>query len=449
MTSVVVFDYGFGNVRSMVRALANLDLDVTLTSDHRQALEADGLVVPGVGAFGACMEGLKSVGGDRVIKDRLRAGRPVLGVCVGEQIMFERGMEHGDGTPGLGLIKGDVELLDADVVPHMGWDTVEAPEGSVLLKGVENERFYFVHSFAAMSASPADTSADQLDFGDAEEHVTRIRARQSQQSQNRKFKSVIARSVERPKTVQRNERYDMSLTLLPAVDVRDGKAVRLRQGESGSETDYGSPLEAARTWVESGAEWIHLVDLDAAFGTGNNRDQLRAIVKELGDKVNIEMSGGVRDDASLDAALEAGAARVNIGTAALENPDWTASVIKKYGDRVAVGLDVRGHTLAARGWVKEGGDLFETMKFLDSVGCSRYVVTDVARDGMMSGPNIELLREVASRTDAKVTASGGISKLDDLRNIKELAELGVDAAILGKSLYARAFTLEEALEVAR
>ena len=229
----------------------------------------------------------------------------------------------------------------------------------------------------------------------------------------------------------------MSLTLLPAVDVRDGKAVRLRQGESGSETDYGSPLEAARTWAESGAEWIHLVDLDAAFGTGNNRDQLRAIVKELGDKVNIEMSGGVRDDASLDAALEAGAARVNIGTA------------KKYGDRVAVGLDVRGHTLAARGWVKEGGDLFETMAFLDSVGCSRYVVTDVARDGMMSGPNIDLLREVAERTDAKVTASGGISKLDDLRAIKELADLGVDSAILGKSLYARAFTLEEALEVAR
>ncbi|MBS5559840.1 MAG: bifunctional 1-(5-phosphoribosyl)-5-((5-phosphoribosylamino)methylideneamino)imidazole-4-carboxamide isomerase/phosphoribosylanthranilate isomerase PriA [Bifidobacterium longum] len=195
----------------------------------------------------------------------------------------------------------------------------------------------------------------------------------------------------------------MSLTLLPAVDVRDGKAVRLRQGESGSETDYGSPFEAARTWVEAGAEWIHLVDLDA------------------------------------------GAARVNIGTAALENPDWTASVIKKYGDRVAVGLDVRGHTLAARGWTREGGDLFETMKFLDSVGCSRYVVTDVAKDGMMSCPNIQLLREVAERTDAKVTASGGISKLDDLRAIKELAEIGVDSAILGKSLYARAFTLQEAL----
>ena len=179
----------------------------------------------------------------------------------------------------------------------------------------------------------------------------------------------------------------MALTLLPAVDVRDGKAVRLRQGESGSETDYGSPLDAARTWVDAGAQWIHLVDLDAAFGTGDNRAQLRRIVAELGDVVNIEMSGGVRDDASLDAALEAGAARVNIGTAALENPEWTARVIAKYGDRVAVGLDVRGHTLAARGWVKEGGDLFETMRFLDDAGCSRYVVTDVTRDGMMSGPN--------------------------------------------------------------
>ena len=169
---------------------------------------------------------------------------------------------------------------------------------------------------------------------------------------------------------------------------------------------------------------------------------------ELGERVHIEMSGGIRDDDSLKAALEAGAARVNIGTAALENPEWTADVIRRYGDRVAVGLDVRGHTLAARGWVKEGGDLFETMAFLDSVGCSRYVVTDVARDGMMSGPNLDLLREVAERTEAKVTASGGISSLDDLKAIRQLAPLGVDSAILGKSLYARAFTLQEALEVA-
>ncbi|MDN6271283.1 MAG: bifunctional 1-(5-phosphoribosyl)-5-((5-phosphoribosylamino)methylideneamino)imidazole-4-carboxamide isomerase/phosphoribosylanthranilate isomerase PriA [Bifidobacterium crudilactis] len=236
------------------------------------------------------------------------------------------------------------------------------------------------------------------------------------------------------------------LTLLPAVDVRDGKAVRLRQGESGSETDYGSPLEAARTWLRSGAEWIHLVDLDAAFGTGDNRAELRSIVSELGDQVHIEMSGGVRDDDSLQAALDAGASRVNIGTAALENPVWTAKVIGRYGDRVAIGLDVRGHTLAARGWTREGGDLFETMKALDDVGCSRYVVTDVTRDGMMQGPNIDLLREVAERSEAKITASGGISTLDDLRAIAELNDLGVDSAILGKSLYAGAFTLEQALE---
>lgn len=236
------------------------------------------------------------------------------------------------------------------------------------------------------------------------------------------------------------------LTLLPAVDVRDGKAVRLRQGESGSETDYGSPLEAARTWLRSGAEWIHLVDLDAAFGTGDNRAELRSIVSELGDRVHIEMSGGVRDDDSLQAALDAGASRVNIGTAALENPEWTAKVIGRYGDRVAIGLDVRGHTLAARGWTREGGDLFETMKTLDDVGCSRYVVTDVTRDGMMQGPNIDLLREVAERSEAKITASGGISTLDDLRAIAELNDLGVDSAILGKSLYAGAFTLEQALE---
>ncbi|MDF7664169.1 bifunctional 1-(5-phosphoribosyl)-5-((5-phosphoribosylamino)methylideneamino)imidazole-4-carboxamide isomerase/phosphoribosylanthranilate isomerase PriA [Bifidobacterium sp. ESL0763] len=239
------------------------------------------------------------------------------------------------------------------------------------------------------------------------------------------------------------------LTLLPAVDVRDGKAVRLRQGKSGSEADYGSPLEAARTWADAGAQWIHLVDLDAAFGTGSNREQLGQIAHELGGKVHIEMSGGVRDDASLEAALEAGAARVNIGTAALEDPDWTVSVIQKYGERVAVGLDVKGHTLSARGWTRDGGDLFETMAMLDRAGCSRYVVTDVARDGMMTGANLTLLREVAERTDAHVTASGGISSLDDLRAIRQLEGVGVDAAIIGKSLYAGAFTLQQALDVAK
>ena len=172
MTKIVVFDYGFGNVRSMVRALANLGVDATLTSDYRQALEADGLVVPGVGAFAACMDGLRQVSGDRVIYDRIRAGRPVLGVCVGLQIMFEVGTEHDENAQGLGLIGGSVDPLDAPVVPHMGWDTVDAAEGSTLLRGVENERFYFVHSYAAMNATPADLSREQIDLGEVPEHIT-------------------------------------------------------------------------------------------------------------------------------------------------------------------------------------------------------------------------------------------------------------------------------------
>ena len=238
------------------------------------------------------------------------------------------------------------------------------------------------------------------------------------------------------------------LTLLPAVDVREGKAVRLRQGKAGSATEYGSPLDAARTWADAGASWIHLVDLDAAFGTGDNRSVLRGIAAELAGRIHIEMSGGMRDDDSLKAAFDAGAARVNIGTAALENPQWTADAIARYGDRVAVGLDVRGHTLAARGWTREGGDLFQAVSRLNAAGCSRYVVTDVSRDGMMSGINTRLLREVAERTDAHVTASGGIASLGDIRAVGRLTPLGVDAAILGKSLYAGAFTLEQALAVA-
>ena len=236
------------------------------------------------------------------------------------------------------------------------------------------------------------------------------------------------------------------LTLLPAVDVADGKAVRLLKGEAGSETDYGSPVDAARDWVRAGAEWIHLVDLDAAFGRGSNAPLLARIVGEVGIKV--ELSGGIRDDASLRRALNAGAARVNLGTAALEDPEWTERVIAEHGERIAVGLDVRGTTLAARGWTREGGDLWETLARLDSAGCSRYVVTDVARDGTLSGPSIGLLRQVCARTSAPVVASGGIAQLDDLRALVRLVPEGIEGAIVGKALYNGNFTLEEALAVA-
>jgi 1-(5-phosphoribosyl)-5-[(5-phosphoribosylamino)methylideneamino] imidazole-4-carboxamide isomerase/N-(5'phosphoribosyl)anthranilate isomerase len=235
----------------------------------------------------------------------------------------------------------------------------------------------------------------------------------------------------------------MTLVLLPAVDVADGAAVRLVQGAAGTETTYGEPLEAALAWQRGGAEWIHLVDLDAAFGRGDNRELLASVVKRL--DVAVELSGGIRDDASLDAALSTGAARVNVGTAALESPEWVRRAIARHGDRIAVGLDVRGTTLAARGWTQEGGDLWQTLARLDEDGCARYVVTDVHRDGTLTGPNLQLLRDVCACTSAAVVASGGVSSLDDLRAIAGLADLGVEGAIVGKALYAGAFTLPEAL----
>ena len=237
----------------------------------------------------------------------------------------------------------------------------------------------------------------------------------------------------------------MSLVLLPAVDVADGAAVRLVQGAAGTETSYGDPLEAALAWQRDGAEWIHLVDLDAAFGRGDNRELLASVVKQL--DVAVELSGGIRDDASLATALATGAARVNLGTAALEAPDWVRSAIAQHGEKIAVGLDVRGTTLAARGWTQEGGDLWETMARLDADGCARYVVTDVHRDGTLTGPNLGLLRDVCAATDAAVIASGGVSSLDDLRAIAGLG--AIEGAIVGKALYAGAFTLPEALAAVR
>jgi phosphoribosyl isomerase A len=235
-----------------------------------------------------------------------------------------------------------------------------------------------------------------------------------------------------------------SLILLPAVDVADGQAVRLVQGAAGSETSYGDPLGAALAWQAAGAEWVHLVDLDAAFGRGSNAELLAEVVGKL--DVKVEMSGGIRDDASLERALSTGCARVNIGTAAMENPDWVREIIAKHGEKIAIGLDVRGRTLAARGWTKEGGDLYEAIERLDSEGCARYVITDVLKDGMLKGPNLDRYRDVCAATKAPVVASGGVSSLDDLRALAGLTEIGVEGSIVGKALYAGAFTLEEALQ---
>ncbi|GLK17606.1 bifunctional 1-(5-phosphoribosyl)-5-((5-phosphoribosylamino)methylideneamino)imidazole-4-carboxamide isomerase/phosphoribosylanthranilate isomerase PriA [Herbiconiux flava] len=238
-----------------------------------------------------------------------------------------------------------------------------------------------------------------------------------------------------------------ALVLLPAVDVASGKAVRLTQGEAGTETFHGDPVDAAADWISQGAEWIHLVDLDAAFGRGSNLGVIKKVIRQA-KGVSVEVSGGIRDDRSLETALESGAKRINLGTAALENPEWAASVIAQYGDAVAVGLDVRGTTLAARGWTQDGGDLWHVMDRLEEAGCARYVVTDVTKDGTLKGPNVDLLRQVMERTSRPVIASGGISSLDDLVELRALVPLGLEGAIVGRALYSGAFTLAEALDVA-
>jgi len=236
------------------------------------------------------------------------------------------------------------------------------------------------------------------------------------------------------------------LILLPAVDVADGQAVRLVQGELGTETSYGSPLDAALAWQEQGAEWIHLVDLDAAFGKGSNRELLKEVTAKL--DVKVELSGGIRDDESLNNALATGAARINLGTAALEDPEWTAKVIAQHGDKIAIGLDVRGRNLAARGWTKEGGELIETLQRLDRDNAARYVVTDVTKDGTLQGPNTALLREILDYTKKPVIASGGIAQLSDIAELRQLTNIGVEGAIVGKALYAQKFTLKDALRIA-
>ncbi|MDO5701673.1 MAG: bifunctional 1-(5-phosphoribosyl)-5-((5-phosphoribosylamino)methylideneamino)imidazole-4-carboxamide isomerase/phosphoribosylanthranilate isomerase PriA [Bowdeniella nasicola] len=236
------------------------------------------------------------------------------------------------------------------------------------------------------------------------------------------------------------------LELLPAVDVVDGQAVRLVQGEAGTETGYGDPLAAAQDFVDQGATWLHLVDLDAAFGRGSNAELLARMVGEL--ELNVEMSGGIRDEESLRRALATGCRRVNLGTAALEDPEFTDRAIGEFGDRVAVGLDVRGTTLAARGWTKEGGELFETLERLERAGCARYVVTDVTKDGTLKGPNLDLLRRVCAKTNAPVVASGGVAHLEDIAAIASLQDIGVEGAIVGKALYSGHFTLRQALAVA-
>ena len=387
----------------------------------------------------------------------------MLGICVGMQVLFAAGVEHGVWTDGCGAWPGTVERLDAGVLPHMGWNTVTPPPGSALFAGIApGTRFYFVHSYALRAPGAHELAAAGAlitwaehgePFAAAVEQGALAATQFHPEKSGDAGAALLANWLETLERAggdsRRRKRAEDALThLLPAVDVTDGHAVQLVQGVAGSGGQYGDPMEAALAWQRAGASWIHLVDLDAAFGRGSNADLLADVVRKV--DVQVEMSGGIRDDDSLERALGTGCARVNIGTAALENPDWVRSVIARHGDRVAVGLDVRGTRLAARGWTAEGGELYETLDRLNAEGCARYVVTDVLKDGMLRGPNLALLRDVCARTPAPVVASGGVSSLADLRAIAALVPLGVEGAIVGTALYEGAFTLEQALaEVAR
>ena len=355
-----------------MKALARAGADVSVTADPDAALDCDGLVAPGVGAFAACMAGLRSVGGDKLIARRIELGRPVLGICVGMQVLFAAGVEHGVRSDGCGVWPGTVERLDAPVLPHMGWNTVDSAAGSALFAGIPaGTRFYFVHSYA-------------LRMADAGPLAGAGRRSRSPSTASRSPRRSSSAWCPRPSSTPKNPvtpgpwcfqtgwrtceaargRLDRptyrqetvsSLTLLPAVDVAGGQASAGagRRRERDLLRRPGTPPSA---WQEAGASWVHLVDLDAAFGRGSNASLLAEVVGKL--DIAVEMSGGIRDDASLERALATGCARVNIGTAALEQPDWVRSVIGRSGDKIAVGLDVRGTTLAARGWTSEGGELF-------------------------------------------------------------------------------------------
>ena len=240
----------------------------------------------------------------------------------------------------------------------------------------------------------------------------------------------------------------MTFTLYPAVDIVDGRAVRLTQGRADAETVYDlDPVAVARRFADEGAEWLHVVDLDAAFsGEPRNRHLIADIVEATG--VAVQASGGIRSMADLEDSLGYGASRVVIGTMALEEPAFVAAAVAAHGDKVAVGLDAEGTTLKARGWTAESGDLFQALRRFTLMGVQRFVFTDISRDGMLTGPNVERLAEVADATSARVTASGGVSSLQDLEALRG-AHPQVDAAIVGKALYAGRFTLAEALAVAR
>ena len=236
------------------------------------------------------------------------------------------------------------------------------------------------------------------------------------------------------------------LTIIPAIDIKAGRAVRLHQGKASQVTDYGDPVERAYEFERTGARWLHVVDLDAAFGEGDNRGIVESIVANV--DISVEVSGGLRDSDAVARALDSGAHRVTLGTAAVEDPGWAAKMIERYGSRIVIGLDVRDGLVATHGWTKSAGAMVDLIRRFDDAGCEMYMVTDISKDGTLTGPNLDLLRESAELTSGSIIASGGVASLDDVALLRELVPTGFEAVIIGKAFYEGYFTVAEACEVA-
>jgi len=240
------------------------------------------------------------------------------------------------------------------------------------------------------------------------------------------------------------------MNIYPAIDILGGKAVRLRQGRKEESTIYGDPVEMAVKWVAKGSAWLHVIDLDGAFeGTPRNLGILREMVKAV-PQTKIQIGGGIRSMPVVETLLEAGILRVVLGTAAVQNPDFVRAALECQPDKVAVGIDARDGKAKVSGWTEDSRTTaIELASRLEDMGATLVVYTDIARDGVLTGPNIEATREMIERTRLTVIAAGGISSISDVRRLAELNLPRLDGVIIGKALYEGRIEIEEAMTHAR
>ncbi len=438
---VTLLDAGSGNLRSVHKALEHLGAQVTRTSDPALARQAEALVLPGVGAFGAFMDGLRARGLDAVVRDAVRQGVPTLGICVGMQALFERGFEMGEHA-GLGLLPGEVVRFPEGAgvrVPHTGWNRLWARRPSEILAGLpEGAYAFFNHSYLCQPAESADVLAETV-YGQRFASVVGRGSLFGVQFHPEKSQQVGLR-------ILGNFLRLAGFTLFPAIDLRHGQVVRLKQGDPARQTTYSpDPAEAARRWMAQGARWLHVVNLDGAFGEADaaNRAALAAILRVSTPRgVQVQFGGGLRSLDDIAAALGMGAARVVLGTAAIENPALVAEAVRRFGARrIAVGLDAREGRVQVRGWQADSGvRLEEAARRLCALGVQTFIVTDVARDGLGTGVNVELAARLRQAGARCIIASGGVRAPEDVQAARAA---GLQGVVIGRALYEGAFTLQE------